>query len=49
MKNIHDQYSIFGKNHGAKSKDEQKGVRKYMKKYERTNKNRGVKAEIRGK
>lgn len=49
MKNIHDQYSIFGKNHGAKSKAEQKGVRKYMKKYERTNKNRGVKAEIRGK
>ena len=49
MKNIHDQYSIFGTNHRAKTKAEQKGVRRYMKKYERTNKNRGVKAEIRGK
>lgn len=42
MQNIHDQYSIFRKNHKAKTKSEQKGVKKYMKKYERTNKNHKV-------
>ena len=61
MKNIHNQYSIFKKkikdgndykvveDHRPKTKAEQKGIRKFMKKYERTNKDRGVKAEIRGK
>lgn len=49
MKNIHDQYSIFGKNHSKKTKEEQKGVKRYMKSYIKNNKNRGVKAEIRGK
>lgn len=61
MKNIHNQYSIFKKkikdgngykvvaDHRPKTKAEQKGIRQFMKKYERTNKDRGVKAEIRGK
>jgi hypothetical protein len=49
MKNIHDQYSMYGTDHRAKNKSEQKGIRRYMRSYEKTNKNRKVKPEIRGK
>lgn len=42
MKNIHDQYSIFGKDHRAKNKAEQKGVKRYMKSYEKKNANHKI-------
>lgn len=42
MKNIHDQYSIFGKNHGKKSEAQHKGVRKYEKSYKAKNRNHKI-------
>ena len=42
MRNIHDQYSIFGKNHRKKSDSQHKGMRVYEKSYKAKNKNHKV-------
>lgn len=42
MKNIHDQYSIFGKNHGKKTEAQHKGMRVYEKSYKTKNKNHKI-------
>lgn len=39
MANIHDQYSMYGKDHSKKDKSQQKGIKKYMKSYYKNNKN----------
>lgn len=39
MNNIHDQYSMYGKDHSRKGKSQQKAVKKYMKSYYKQNKN----------
>ena len=38
MANIHDQYSIYGKDHSKKDKKQQKGIKTYMKSYYKNNK-----------
>ena len=38
MKNIHDQYSMYGKDHSKKDKKQQTAIRKYMKSYVKNNK-----------
>lgn len=38
MKNIHDQYSMYGKDHSKKDKKQQQGIRNYMRSYVRNNK-----------
>lgn len=40
MANIHDQYSMYGKDHRRKNRKEQKAVKKYAKAYEKANKNK---------
>lgn len=40
MSNIHDQYSMYRKDHSKKDKKQQKGIKKYMKSYMATNKNK---------
>jgi hypothetical protein len=42
MKNIHDQYSIFGKNHRKKTEAQHKGMRVYEKSYKAKNKNHKI-------
>lgn len=43
MKNIHDQYSMYGRDHSKKNKKQQYAVRKYMKSYIKNNKGRWTK------
>ena len=43
MKNIHDQYSMYGRDHSKKNKKQQSAVRKYMKSYIKNNKGRWTK------
>ncbi len=38
MANIHDQYSMYGKDHSPKNKKQQKGIKAYMKSYMQNNK-----------
>ena len=38
MRNIHDQYSMYGKDHSRKDKNQQKGIKKYMQSYYKNNK-----------
>lgn len=40
IRNIHDQYSMYGKDHRPKDKKEQRAIKKYMKSYAKTNKNK---------
>lgn len=40
MANIHDQYSLYGKNHSPKNHKDQTAIKKYIKKYVKTNKNK---------
>lgn len=40
LTNIHDQYSIYGKNHSPKSKSQQNYLKKYQKAYNKANKNK---------
>ena len=47
MANIHDQYSMYGKDHSKKNKKQQTAIRKYMKSYVKDNKNNWKKAAIR--
>ncbi len=39
MKNIHDQYSMYGKDHSKKDKKDQKAIKKYMNSYYKQHKN----------
>ena len=43
MKNIHDQYSMYGKDHSKKNKKQQSAIRKYMKSYVKNNKGKWTK------
>ena len=43
MANIHDQYSIYGKDHSKKDKKQQKGIKSYMKSYYKNNKGKWTK------
>ena len=43
MKNIHDQYSMYGKDHSKKDKKQQKGIKTYMKSYVKNNKGKWTK------
>ena len=43
MANIHDQYSMYGRNHSKKNRKQQGGIRKYMKSYIKNNKGRWTK------
>lgn len=43
MANIHDQYSMYGRNHSKKNRKQQSGIRKYMKSYIKNNKGRWTK------
>ncbi len=43
MANIHDQYSMYGRDHSKKNKKQQRGIRKYMKSYIENNKGRWTK------
>ena len=43
MKNIHDQYSMYGRDHRKKNRKQQSGIRKYMKSYIKNNKGRWTK------
>lgn len=40
LKNIHDQYSMYGKDHSKKSKTQQNYIKKYQRAYNKTNKNK---------
>lgn len=43
MKNIHDQYSMYGKDHSKKDKKQQKGIKTYMQSYYKNNKGKWMK------
>lgn len=43
MANIHDQYSMYGKDHSKKDKKQQKGIKTYMKSYYKNNKGKWTK------
>lgn len=43
MANIHDQYSMYGKDHSKKNKKQQSAVRRYMKSYYKNNKGKWTK------
>lgn len=43
MKNIHDQYSMYGRDHRKKNRKQQSGIRKYMKSYVKNNKGKWTK------
>lgn len=43
MKNIHDQYSMYGRDHSKKNRKQQSAVRKYMKSYIKNNKGKWTK------
>ena len=43
MSNIHDQYSMYGKDHSKKDKKQQKGIKTYMKSYYKNNKGKWTK------
>ena len=43
MANIHDQYSMYGKDHSKKDKKQQSAIRKYMKSYVKNNKGKWTK------
>ena len=40
LKNIHDQYSMYGKDHSKKSKTQQNYIKKYQRAYNKANKNK---------
>lgn len=43
MANIHDQYSMYGRDHSKKNRKQQSGIRKYMKSYIKNNKGKWTK------
>ena len=43
MANIHDQYSMYGKDHSKKNKKQQTAIRKYIKSYVKNNKGKWTK------
>lgn len=43
MKNIHDQYSMYGRDHRKKNRKQQSAVRRYMKSYIKNNKGKWTK------
>lgn len=43
MANIHDQYSMYGKDHSKKNKKQQSAIRRYMKSYYKNNKGKWTK------
>lgn len=43
MANIHDQYSMYGRDHSKKNRKQRDGIRKYIKSYLKNNKGRWTK------